>query len=369
MEYRVILADSHVNEPSNCYQDRLPARLKEIGPRIAECDDGGEGWTVEGRVPRSFGLGAMAGKDFKEYQDTGMRFSDLLSGNYEPKEHLKDQDRDGVDASVIYPGFGMGLPTIQDRDLRLACYRAYKDWFAEQFGAGDPRRIIGLAPIPVDDGVEEAVTELQRAVGKGHRGGFLATYPDKPYFDRSYDPLWAAAQELEVPLHFHRSTGRNVPPGMRVSQAGGPSVARIALGFFPAMEPICYMIFSGVFDRFPGLKIVSAESDFGWLPFYMQICDDQFTRQRHWSKLEFDNPPSDYIRRQVFFTFMDDEVGCANLRYTGSDNLMWASDYPHSVTTWHRSQEYIDKQMAHCTAEERGKLLAGNAIRLYKLDS
>jgi predicted TIM-barrel fold metal-dependent hydrolase len=262
----------------------------------------------------------------------------------------------------------MGLPTIKDRELRLACFRAYNDWLAEDFAGANPQRIVALAMLPVDDGIDEAVAELRRCVKKGHRGGILPTYPDKLFTDPEYNVLWAAAQELDAPLHFHRAIGRNIPRGMSITPHPGTMVASIVLRFFAALEPLSHIIFGGALHRYPGLKLVSAESDAGWLAFFMTVSDDQWTRQRHWSKLELTAPPSEYIRRQVFLTFMDDAVACANLKFTGSDNLLWASDYPHSVTTWPNSRSYIEKQMAPCTPEERAKLTAGNAVKLYHLN-
>jgi len=368
MEYHVISTDSHVNEPPHCFIDRFPSHLKDSAPRIVETPDGGEGWTCEGRKPAGFGIGSLAGKRFEDYKFSGMRFSDLLPGNYDPTEHLKDQDRDGVDASVIYPGYGMIIPAFKDQDVRMASIRAYNDWLVEEFVAANPRRIIGLAMLPVDDGVEEAIAELRRSVRKGHRGGILPTYPDKSYADPDYDPLWAASQELGVPLHFHRAIGRNVPAGMSLTQQPGTFVASIVLRFFAAIEPMSHMLFSGVFERFPGLKVVSAESDSGWLAFFMQACDDQWERQRHWAKLPVTRPPSEIIRSNILVTFMDDTVGCSNLGFTGTANLMWASDYPHSVTTWPNSRQYIEKQMKGVAPDARAELLAGNAVKLYGLD-
>src|SRR5579875_2471789 len=158
------------------------------------------------------------------------------------------------------------------------------------------------------------------------------------------------------------------PRGISVTPHPGTMVASIVMRFFAALEPLSHIVFSGALHRYPGLKLVSAESDGGWLAFFMILCDDQFNRQRHWSRLELTAPPSEYIRRQVYITFMDDAVACANLKFTGSDNLIWASDYPHSVTTWPNSRSYIEKQMAPCTLEERAKLCAGNAVRLYHLE-
>jgi len=182
-----------------------------------------------------------------------------------------------------------------------------------------------------------------------------------------YDPLWDAAEALDAPLHYHRGLGRRSPSSFTTGPGGAASVGGIVLRYFAAMDPLSYMMFGGVFHRHPNLKMVTAESDFGWIPFWSQLCDDQWTRQRHWSKMELDKPPSEYIKQQVYATFMDDEVGCQNLRHTGTSTIMWASDYPHSVTTWPTSAEYIERQMKGVSPEDRHALLAGNAMRIYHL--
>ena len=149
----------------------------------------------------------------------------------------------------------------------------------------------------------------------------------------------------------------------------GDAPASVATRFFSTVTPAIYMLFHGVFQRFPGLRMVTAETDFGWLPFMMQICDDQWTRYAVWYGSDADKRPSDYIREQFYCTFMDDEVGCAMLDYTGTDNIMWSSDYPHGVTTWPKSRDYIEKNLGKRSTEEREKILARNAARLYGVAS
>jgi predicted TIM-barrel fold metal-dependent hydrolase len=273
MQYRAISGDSHVLEPPNVFQDRLPTAMKELGPKIVECEDGGQGWTWEGRkAARSFGLDAMAGKsDFKEFKDHGLRFSDLRKGNWDAKAHLSDQDVDRVDCSVLYGGIGMGLAAgIKDRELRLACVRAYNDWLLDEFQAVNPQRLVGLGVLPIDDGMEEILKEMERIARKNCRGAFLLTYPDKLYTDKYYEPLWAAAADMQMPLHFHRATGKHMPRG--TSDVGGKlMVAGIVLRFFAALEPVTHILFTGALHRYPGLKIVSAESDAGWVAYY-ELC-------------------------------------------------------------------------------------------------
>lgn len=370
MKYRVISADSHVNEPEDLWQKRLPAKLRGRGYRLVDCANGGQGWVDEDGEVSPYSLGAVSqfGQDFAKIKVSGVRFQDLRPGNHDPVAHLADQDMDGIDASVMYPGQGMLLPKIKDTELRLESFRAYNDWMVEDFASADPRRIIALAMIPADDNIEDMVAEVERCARKGHRGGVLPTYPFyRAYTDRYYDPLWAAAAANNFPLHFHRGIAKQAPAAFGLMPSDAASVAGIVLRFFASMDPIAYMTFSGVFHRNPGLKIVSAESDFGWWPFFVQACDDQWERQRHWSKLELDEKPSAYFRRQVFLTFMDDMVGVSNLKFVGADNFMFASDYPHSVSTWPDSRKYIDKQMSGIASTDRDKLVVGNAMKLYGL--
>lgn len=142
----------------------------------------------------------------------------------------------------------------------------------------------------------------------------------------------------------------------------------MSVRFYSTITPVTYMLFNGVFQRFPGLKIVTAETDFGWLPFLMQICDDQYTRYAVWHGSDAKKKPSEYMKEQFYCTFMYDEVGCSMLDYTGDDNIMWSSDYPHGVTTWPKSRDYIEKNLGARPQKQREKVLSGNAKRLYGLE-
>ena len=388
MKYRLFDTDSHINEPPHTWQDRLPSKLKDRGFKVVELEDGDQAWVMEGASPRrldspgstlaslALKVGGMenvtAEMAEQELHGKKKRFENYRQGNYEATARLEDMDLDGVDASVLYPGLGMNtLWTIEDSELRVASMSAYNDWLIEELCSHVLERLMGLACIPTGDGMETAVGELRRSVEKGHRGGIIDLYPDIPLHDPHYDPLWEAAQDLGVPLHWHRANGptANIPRGMTVwgGSLQGDQPASVAARFFSSVVPAMYMLFNGVFHRFPGLNVVTAETDFGWLPFMMQICDEQETRYAAWFGSEGDKKPSDYVKAQLYCTFMDDVVGCSMLDYTGADNIMWSSDYPHGVTTWPKSSEYIEKNLGKRSQEERSKILAGNAARIYRL--
>lgn len=378
--------DSHVNEPPSTWQDRLPKSLKEKGPRIIELSGGDQGWIVEDKPPKkvdspgstlanlALKVGGMknvtAEMAAKELHGKPKRFDSYRKGNYETKARLADMDIDGVETSVLYPGFGSGLWDISDPDLRVASMRAYNDWLIEEMVSDSGGRLVGLACIPTGDGMDIAVGELKRSANSGHRGGLIDCYPTIPLHDAHYDRLWETAQDLNMPLHWHRAAGpkENIPRGFVTWGSGeGEQAASVAARFFSSIIPITYMLFQGVFKRYPGLRLVTAETDFGWLPFLMQICDDQWERYAVWFKTKADRKPSEYIREQFYCTFMDDPVGCSMLDYTGADNIMWSSDYPHGVTTWPCSRDVIEKNLGTRSDEERQKILSGNARRLYGL--
>ena len=367
MDYGVISSDSHVNEPRDLWQERLPSQLRPMGLKVVECADGGEGWTHEGNPPKSFGLGVGSG-DKTKLRAQGKRFSDINPGNYDPLVHLKDQDRDGVDASVMFPGQAMFLSRIENKELRIASFQVYNDWLVEDFASANPSRIIPLAMLPVDDDIEDSLVELDRSMRKGHRGAIIPLHPvHRAYTDPYYEPLWQQAAMTGFPLHFHKALSKRVPDPFAVKPSAAARVAQVVLQYTGAMEPIALMVFSGVFHRNPSLKVVSAESDFGWWPFFEQNCDAQWERQQHWARLELTQKPSEYFKRQVYVTFQDDYVGCSLLKFVGSDNFMWASDYPHSVSSWPNSRSHIKEVMANVGEDDKRKLLAGNAIRIYKL--
>ncbi len=353
MEYRVISTDSHCSPKAQSWKERMPAGLRERVPAPREA------------ATKLAGLGQMAGRNFKEFTQKTVAESEMRPGNWDPVEFLKDQDVDGVDACVLY---AQGQFPGPDAEVRIGSHRAHNDWLIEDFVSANDKRLIGLAPIPIEDGVEEAVEEFRRSVRNGHRGAVLPSHPAVSYADPSYEPLWAAAEELGFPLHMHRASGSNIPDGLKADKDGGPGIASIVMRFTAPKEAVCYMLFSGVFTRHPHLKMVTAESDFGWLPFFIQCCDDMYERQRYWANLDLGRLPSEIIRDQVYCTFMDDAVGTSNLAFTGEDNVMWSSDYPHSVSTWPESNKYIEKQVAGLSPETRHKLLAGNAARLYRLN-
>jgi predicted TIM-barrel fold metal-dependent hydrolase len=373
MQYKVISTDNHVNEPPETYVDRVPSHLKDKAPRILPGRDGGDGWSFDGNPPKTtFGLGAVGAttkQDYSKYKLGGLKWEEVPPGNYVGEEHIKANEEDGVDAAAIYPAVVNHAYQLADRELALACLRAYNDWLIDDFCSADKKRLLSLAVMPVDDGIDVLVAEAERVIAKG-ASGLSLPLPEVPYYDNMYDPFWKVAVDAHLPVTIHRSgvSRKDVAPAPPDS-APGLNVVGIVQRFFSAINPISNLIFTGLFDRFPHLVFIAAEVNCSWVPSLAQQMDQEYERQRHWANLPFSLEPSSYLGRNVFVTMLDDFVGC---RIAKEDSLlasttMFSSDYPHSTTLWPRSREFISAMTEGMSAETKEKILAGNAIRAYSL--
>jgi predicted TIM-barrel fold metal-dependent hydrolase len=385
MEYHVISADNHITEPPGTFIDRVPSHLKDRAPRIVRGEDGGDGWSFDGRAP-GFTFGAAAqtgGRSSGESRFQGLKFEEIRPGNYDGTAHIEDMDLDGIDAATVYPLAAAATYSIEDRELGLACVRAYNDWMIDEFCAVNPERLLSMCLIPVDDDIEEMKKEVARVVEKGARVLFLPFFSDTPYWDTHYDPIWSIANEAKVPVTIHREHG-----GKRGTQEGargfggkalpktGPEaqalhMSNAVMRFYSALSPITDMIFTGVFDRFPDLKMVNGESNFGWLPFWCQTMDEQWAlgNDTGWNKVPAKRPPSTYVGDNIFVTVLDDALGfsMAHENLMMQNAGMYSTDYPHSITTWPNSKELIERLTKGMTDEAKHKILAGNAVRVYNL--
>jgi len=377
--YDLISADDHFAEPPDLWERRLPAKLRDRSPRVERTPQG-DGWRFPGQQWTPLGLGAQAGRDFKDYRYSGVTYDDVRPGVYEPRARIQDLDLDGVWASVIYPTTGLGLPRIEDVELHVACVRAYNDFCAE-FATADPRRLLPVGVLP-RNGVDAAVAELERMRKLGLRAALVQALPGGGQWPTAEDePFWAAAQDMDVVLHIHIGLASRSAATFAGAGGGPPPVnpllpivlrgyALIAQG---CQDAFAGLIFSGVMERHPKLQWVSVESGIGWIPYYLERFDGVWERQRHWAKLDLPRKPSDYWRRQVFATFEEDRIGVdlavRHPEYVAVDNLMWASDYPHGDTTWPNSKKIVQEHFRHLPQDARRKITWENARLLYAIET
>jgi len=294
-------------------------------------------------------------------------YKDRRAGGWDPAERIKDMDLDGVEADVIYTTLGFRQFWLREAALQRACFRVYNDWLAD-YCAYAPKRLAGLALISLYD-VAEGVKELGRCAKRGLKGALIWASPpeDRPYSSTDYDPFWAAAQEIGIPISLHSITGMGAESRLAIKTPLDRYIRSTVL-CHEVQRTLVVLIFSGVLERFPNLKIVSAENEVGWLPFFLQKLDQAQEEYRYLYPAPLKRRPTEYFRRQVFATFIDDPVGVVTREFIGVENIMWSSDYPHTVSTWPNSREVIARDFKNVPEKEARMIVRENVARLYSLE-
>jgi len=221
------------------------------------------------------------------------------------------------------------------------------------------------------DDVQDAINELERAAGLGLCSAMITEYPaeDHHYDQPEYELFWAAAAALDMPLSLQTATRRQG----KIRGAGPGTLrdasSRATKAFYPALS-LCDMIFSGVFERHPGLTLAMVEFELAWAPNVLASMDYTY-RERHGEALyRFKDGmrPSDFFHRNVVLSFQEDTIGIRLRDVIGVDNMMWGSDYPHSESTFPQSRQILAEILAGVPEDEQAKIAAGNTARVYNFD-
>jgi predicted TIM-barrel fold metal-dependent hydrolase len=373
-ELQLISSHFHVSEPPDLWVERIDTKYRDRAPRVVLNPEGQEGayLVYEGYPPHNLAIGLGAGRTPEElaaFLKTGT-YADARPGGWDPAQRLPDMELDGVEAEVLYTTLGFRLFWLKDAGLQRACFRVYNDWLAA-YCSYAPRRLKGLALISLYD-PKEGAQELERCVRLGLKGAMIWCSPpaDQPYSSEIYDPFWAAAQDLDMPVSLHAITGMERIPW---EYGAEKRAMRSTVTPHEIEKSFSILILSGVLERFPRLKIVSAENNCGWLPYYLQRMDRGFARfgpsgtVTPWAtKLTL--KPSEYFRRQMYCTFIDDSFGVASRHWIGVDNVMWSSDYPHTASTWPHSRDIIERDFKDVSEVEKRKIVRENVAQLYGFD-
>jgi len=368
-------ADSHVSEPLNLWRERLPVKYRDIAPHMETTYKGRPGawWHIEAdREPHNVILGFGANKTIEELHEflKGFSYAGAHRGGWDPAQRLKDMDQDGVTGDVLYTTLGFRMFWIKDAGFQRACFQVYNDWLAE-FCSHAPKRLKGLALISLYD-PKQAAQDLAECKKKGLSGAVIWASPPEelPFYDEIYDPFWAAAQELAMPLSLHEFAGFQW-----VDWDSSAKKRTVAMGInsHEVERTFSTLILSGVLERYPGLKVVSAELNCGWLPYFLRRIDERFQARGVRSQgspfsTKLTLTPSDYFRRKLYATFIDDRFGIDHRDDIGVGNMLWSSDFPHSATFWPNSRQKIDEDFRHVGEEDQARILAENTAALYGFD-
>lgn len=374
MADHVISSDSHVFEPADVWTARLDARWRDQAPHVVAADDA-DWWMCQGHKLQSCHSGGeQLGWRFTSPQrlNRAGRMSAVLPGAYDPTARLKDMARERLSGEVLYPTIGGHLyGGWLDQEFFNAACRAYNDWLAD-FCAVQPDRYRGLAMLNAED-TGNAVRELARARGRGLAGGVISVTPADGlrHDDPRFDSLWASAEASGMPLSLHiispslfgfregsqKLNGEQETPSFRINMDYWP---RMCLG---------HMIFGGVFERYPGLRVGVVEFEAVWAAHLVERMDFIYTQKAYaksWRRFQGGALPSDFFHRNVFLGIQEDAMAVRLREVIGVDNLLWGSDYPHAESTFPRSQEILKEIMDGCTPEEVDKMTRENARKLYR---
>jgi predicted TIM-barrel fold metal-dependent hydrolase len=355
-EYHVISADSHTVEPPDLWEKWLERKYHDTAPKLVEDRDGGHAWLYMGATtPEPLGLVTCVGTHPEELKWTGKRYGvDIHPSCHDGAERLKVLDADGVDAETLYPPQRAVLTFMKskDRDAHLAGIRAYNRWLKEGFCAPDPDRLIGIFQMP-NVGIETSVAELERAQREGFRGVALSSWPSGGDDLRAEDdPFWDTAAQLGMPVSIHILLAAQQ---QKLGSTNKGSVAIGASAFMYSMPILVEMIFQGVFDRFPKLRLALVEVGVGWIPHFLEMVDDRYWRNRHWTNTKVKKVPSEYFRDHMLATFIVDRNGITVRHQVGIENMAWSTDFPHHGNDWPYSRRTIDRLFTDVPAEERRK--------------
>ncbi len=380
--YIVVSSDCHAGLPPEKYRDYLDPSLREI---------------FDQALPIQIEMTKKAEKSFliQEVNDEWRRgIEDGLRGTYDHDQRLKVLDEDGIAGEVIFPdgitemnappfGAGLGLPTKDIvPELQWAGARAHNRWLAE-FCSQAPERHCGVAVVPLLWDIEEAVKEVRWVKENGLKAVLipLQTGNFEPYHHLKYDPFWQACEELGIIVNFHSGGGttheyfgEKFPEEAPDNYPGAMGVF-VSEVFFWTYRPLTFMIWGGVFERYPRLKVAVTETGTGWmLPPYLRLLDHNYHDVQFSAKLgdfrsHLSMAPTEYFRRNVAIGASCIPRSDVEIRHQlGLDQVMWGSDYPHPEGTWPHTREQMLEVFSNIPDGDIAKMLGENAIRFYGFD-
>jgi predicted TIM-barrel fold metal-dependent hydrolase len=371
-------ADGHILEPPDLWETYLEAKYRDRALRIVNDENGLEELEIGGMRSRMSRrgfpstLGAMGDPDLRSMQLDPERtyLAETPYGAMNPDERIEVLDAEGIDAVVLYTTIGLVWEAeLDDPELSQAYTRAYNRWICE-FCDGNPR-LIPTAHLSLSD-PSAAAQELERAVGEGARGAYVApfTHDGRPLGHPDNDPVFAAAQDLDVPFAIHPTFEPQWTKGTRMGTWEHVKQLRLLASVTASdgvRQQFTTLFDYGVFDRFPSLKIVVLESGGGWIGYWLDRIDAVYGHTFIGTRVPLQHKPSDYFRERVWISCDPDERTIPALAQRfGADRFMWASDFPHADHT----PEYVtdlDELASEFDEVARRQFLGDNARSLYRI--
>ncbi|MEC7909466.1 MAG: amidohydrolase family protein [Actinomycetota bacterium] len=387
----IISVDDHLVEPPHLWETWLPEKFKEKGPRVERrrlgemlwvggskmyeyeldapdapwCDI----WFYEDLVHPNKRHVAAVGFAREEMTMSPITYDEMRPGCYDPKARVEDMISNHVEASLSFPTMprfcGQTFAEAKDRELALACVKAYNDFMVEEWCGDSNGALLPLIIIPLWD-AKLAAEEVRRNAERGCRAVCFSEIPTNlglPSIHTGYwDPFFQACQDTETVVCMHIGSSSKMP----AASPDAPPAVAASLSFNNAIASLSDFLFSGVLVRFPTLTLAYSEGQIGWLPYILERVDDVWREHRAWGGVAdiVPEPPSTYYYRQVFGCFFRDKHGLNSLNEVGVDNITFETDYPHTDTTWPNTKEIAQDMMGHLPEDVVWKIVRGNAARM-----
>ncbi len=368
--FKIVDVDTHLMEPDYVFEKYIDERYKSEAPRMGiAAESGRRTFLVEGEpFTREKGKYPMAAPAFFDAVRKAMkRFDRAAKLGFNAESRLIDMDEQGVDVQIVYPTFAGQMLGREFRDTKLlaACCRAYNDWSAD-FCSRAPERIKWAAILPMQ-APDEAITEAHRTAKNGAISFYERPNPvrGRTLFHADYLPLWAEVEKLGLPISTHDSASSSVPSfGDRMdTHVSGHILSHP----FEAMAAMVGLIWYGVIEKFPKLKVVQVEADGGWVPYWLQRMEQHWDFSGNSEHEYLKRRPTEYFKSNFWVAFRGDEPTMkAAVDLLGDDNFLWDTDYPHPDGTFPWGIAAILKQPI--PAESKRKILWDNAVKAFNLN-
>ena len=388
---KIISVDDHVVEPPHLWQTWLPKKHRDRGPKI-ELLPTGEVKMVDGRYVEHPGTSgklcawwnydgnyfslkryiAAVGYPPEEVDMYPITYDEMRPGCWQPKERIKDMEMNGVEASLCFPNYprfcGQIFSEAPDKELALACIKAYNDWMVDEWCGDSDGRLIPLIIVPLWD-ANLAADEIRRNAARGVRAVAFSELPPwlgLPSIHSGYwDPFFQACDETGTVISMHIGSGTKT---LQTSADAPASIGATMIFTNSAASMLDYLM-SDVLKTFPNLKLLYAECQIGWIPYVLERADDIW-RTHLWShKDAHPELPSTYYKDRIYSCFFKDEVGVLMLDRIGVDQVCFETDYPHQDGTWPKSKQVAEHLFGHLDADTVYKLARGNAAKLLGLNA
>jgi predicted TIM-barrel fold metal-dependent hydrolase len=380
----LISVDDHILEPPNLWVDRVASKDRDRAPNMQVDDKGMDVWVYDGKKMPSSGLSAVVGKSKEEFSPEPLNYSEMRPGCYDSKARIEDMNQSGVLASLCFPTLprfcGQLFMEASDREFGFQCLQIYNDWLVEEWCGVAPGRYIPLMLIPMWD-PQLAVKEMERMAAKGVTSFAFSENPEPLGLPTIHDanhywePVMAAANELGMVASMHVGSSSTLP---RICN-DAPFMANLTWGASRTSGTMLSWLFSGLFQRYPNLKIALSEGELGWAPYFLERAEQVLDKQRYWvsrgtkfmghagNEADLDTLDiRETFRNHIFGCIIEDRHALKSLDELGEDNIMCETDYPHSDSTWPNCIDVARDTMKDLPERVQYKLLRGNAERLYR---